>query len=372
MTARSKVPFRDLRMTSEDQRRAMMSALERCLAHGVFIMGPEVEEFERRIAGFCGTQHCIGVSSGTSALYLALKAWGIGPGDEVICTPLSWIATLNAINACGAIPAFVDIADDLNIAADQISSAVTARTKAIVAVHFTGRLCDMPAIGEIANRHDLIVVEDAAQAFGAQLGTQRAGSFGDAGAFSLNPMKLFGGLGEAGAIVFDRPEAVEQLASLRYLGTVDGEYCVTPELNHKIDALQAAFLTEALPFLHDKIQRRQNFAQRYCDRLSALVQCPESPEVQGMRSVFFDFTVQTEARCRLSEHLRHQGIEVKVRHPVLMPDQPAYEAQERTELPCARESVERILSLPVHEDLCLAQVDYVCDSIESFFGRAGA
>lgn len=350
----------------------MIAALERCLDHGVFIMGPEVKEFERRIAEFCGTQHCIGVSSGTSALYLALKAWGVGPGDEVICTPLSWIATLNAISACGAIPAFVDTAEDLNMAVDQISSVVTTRTKAIVAVHFTGRLCDMPAIEKIANRHGLIVVEDAAQAFGAQLGDRMAGSFGDAGAFSLNPMKLFGGLGEAGAIVFDHPQAVSKLESLRYLGTVNGEYCITPELNHKIDALQAAFLTEALPFLSEKIRQRQKFAQRYCDRLSNLVACPESPKMQGMRSVFFDFTVETEARDRLSEHLARDGIEVKVRHPVLMPDQPAYEALATADLPCARKSVERILSLPVHEDLSLAQVDYVCDSIEGFFGQAGA
>lgn len=363
-----RVKFRDLRVTDDVQRHALLSAVERVLRHGILIMGPEVVDFERRIAAFCGTGHCVGVSSGTNALYLALKALRIGPGDEVITTPLSWIATLNAIHFTGATAVFVDIADDLNINATEVAAAVTRRTRAILPVHYNGRLCDMDVIMATARQHDLLVLEDAAQAFGAEWNGRRAGSFGTAGALSLNPMKVFCGYGEAGAITFDHPLLVERLGMLRYLGTVNKETCIEPELNHKIDPIQAAMLMVSLDYLPGWLAWRHSLARRYVDRIGQVVRCPDIPTVDDRRSTYFNFTIQTERRDALAAFLREQGIETAVKHRVLMPDQPAYAGLSNAPLPVARAAVDRILSLPLHEKLSFDEVDYVCDRVEHFFG----
>lgn len=363
----NKIRFRDLSLADGPRRKAVLDAVERVLSHGELIMGREVEAFEAQLAGFSGTKFCVGVGSGTSALYLALKALGVGPGDEVITTPLSWVATLNAIHATGATPVFVDIGDDLNIDAALIEAALTPCTKAVVPVHFTGRLCDMGRIMDIAGGNGLVVVEDAAQALGAEMDGKMAGAFGEAGAFSFNPMKVFSGFGEAGAVVTDNEEAAERLRSLRYLGTVEGETCVEPELNHKIDALQAAMLGVNFGAFSDWIDHRQALARRYADRIGSLVACPPVAADGKRRGVFFDFTIATEKRDQLRDHLDRQGIETKIRHPVLMPDQPAFAHLPAYDLPKARHLVERILCLPIHEKLTTDDVDRVCQGIEEFF-----
>ncbi|MEO2172685.1 MAG: aminotransferase class I/II-fold pyridoxal phosphate-dependent enzyme, partial [bacterium] len=162
-----RVPIFDLRVTDPEIRRELLDSIEKVFDHGRLFLGPEVEEFEHQVAQFIGTKYAIGVSSGSSALYLALRAVGIGPGDEVITTPLTWIISSNAISACGATPVFVDVRDDFNIDPVAIESEITSRTKAIVPVHYAGHLCDMEAIQEIAERNNILVIEDAAQAFGA-------------------------------------------------------------------------------------------------------------------------------------------------------------------------------------------------------------
>ena len=370
-TEKTIVRYRDLAVEDDDFRARLRDVFDRVLAHGQLIMGPEVEKFERTVAAFCGTEHCVGVASGTSAIYLALKALGVGPGDEVITTPMSWVATLNAINATGATPVFADIRDDLNIDPGAVTAAVTHRTKAIVPVHYTGRICDMDTILETAHENGLLVVEDAAQAMGAKLPDgRRAGGLGHAGAFSLNPMKVLYGFGEAGAVTTDDADAVKTLEALRYLGTENKEVCIVPELNHKIDALQAALLCESFAELGPVLAARKSIARRYSEALRDVVDCPDVPPEGNYSAIFFEYTIAADDRDGLRVYLAERGIETKVRHPILMPDQPAYAHLERPGIPVARRQVERILSLPCHEKLGDDQLDFVIASVREFYAAA--
>lgn len=199
-----RIRFRDLSVPS-DERRSILSLLDSILAEGELILGVEVERFESEMAAACGTAHAVGVSNGTAALYLSLRGLGVGPGDEVVTSPMSWVATANAILALGAVPVYADVTDDYLVDPDAIEAAISPRTVAILPVHLYGRLADMPLIMKIAQRADVKVVEDAAQAFGGIRSGRPAGSFGDAGAFSLNPMKPLAALGEAGAVVTNDP-----------------------------------------------------------------------------------------------------------------------------------------------------------------------
>jgi dTDP-4-amino-4,6-dideoxygalactose transaminase len=359
------VRFADLSVKDPELRGALLAAFERVLDHGMLLLGPEIEEFERRFAAACMMPLCVGVSSGSSAVYLALKAAGLGRGDEVITTPLSWISTLNALRMTGAAPRFVDIDDDLNIDADQIEAAITPRTRAILPVHFTGRICEMPTILEIAQRHGLMVIEDAAQAFGAQLGGIPAGGFGDLGAFSLNPMKVLPAYGEAGAITMRSAELKSKVESLRYAGTINRETCVDIELNHKIDALQAALLMVSLENYRGAVAKRHAVALRYWQRIGGLVGFPNVPNMYDGRSVYFNMTVTAPRRDELLQRLRNRGIEASIKHPILMPDQPAHSDLPPSAVPKARSLVKQIISLPIHHRMNLDQVDCVCDCVEA-------
>ena len=362
------VRYRDLAISDDGFRRRLVDAFERVLSHGQLIMGPEVDEFERTVATFCGTKYSIGVASGTSAIYLALKAFGVGQGDEVITTPMSWIATLNAIHATGATPVFADIRNDLNIDPDAVSAAITPRTRAILPVHYTGRICDMEPITDAARKHDLVVIEDAAQAMGATLPDgRRAGAFGHAGAFSLNPMKVLCGFGEAGAVVTNDAAALEKMEAYRYLGTVNKEVCIEPELNHKIDAIQAALLCESFREIDEGIAARKRVATTYSDALGDVVVCPDVPPEGDLGAIFFDYTIAAQHRDELHAHLSGLGVETKIRHPILMPDQPAYEHLDPADIPVARDLVGKILSLPCHEKLTDDDVQFVIEAVRAFY-----
>jgi dTDP-4-amino-4,6-dideoxygalactose transaminase len=368
-----KVRYRDLSVQDPDLRARLLQVVDELLRDGQLLMGPAVETWERLIADYCGKRHCVGVSSGTNAIYLALRAFDIGAGDEVIVPAMSWIATANAVAMAGATPVFVDVGDDLNIDVSAAEAAITPRTRAILPVHYTGRLCDMAAIGALAKRHGLRVIEDAAQAFGAANDAGRAGGFGDAAAFSLNPMKVFPGFGEVGAVLVDDPQVCERLQALRYLGTVNKEVCVEPSLNHKIDTIQAAMMLVSYDRVEPALVRRTEIAARYGERLQGLVGCPEAPRSPAdRRSVFFDYTITTPRRTEMRRYLEAKGIEVKIRHPLLMSQQPAYRHLPARPLPNAERLVKQILSLPIHEKLTDDQIDYVVESISQFASTAAS
>ena len=362
-----KIPFLDLSVKDPQFKEELLNSVNKVLTHGRIVLGPEVDEFEDRIASICQKTYAVGVNSGTDALYLALRALGIGPGDEVITTSLSWIATANAISLCGARPIFVDITTDLTIDAELIEEAITSKTKAILPVHFTGRLCEMDKIISIADKYNLYLVEDAAPAFGASYKGAKSGSFGHISAFSMNPMKVFNSYGEAGAVVTDDKSLYEKVLSLRYAGTLDRENCVDPSVNGRIDTIQASMLLVSLNRLSDKISRRRTIAKLYNNILQNIVDCPK--EYEGYFNVYYTYTILAEKRDELQRYLENKGVETKVQHPILMPYHTAYKGKFKVNIPVCEKAVNRIVCLPNHEDLSMEEVAYVCKHIRDFYSK---
>lgn len=362
-----KVPFMDLIVRDPILKRELLAAVERVLSHGILVLGPEVDEVEFRIASFCQKRFAVGMGSGTDALYMALRALNVGPGDEVITTPMSWIATLNVIVLCGATPKFVDIRENMNINESLIPGVIGPRTKVILPVHWHGKLCNMEEICRIANRHGLYVVEDAAQAIGAEQNGKRAASFGDVNCLSMNAMKVWGAYGEAGAVVTDDEKLNEKLRSLRYAGTVNKEDCHYPSLNGRIDTLQAAMLLVNFNYLQEQISRRREIARFYTDSLRDVVQCPNP----GKDHIFYTYTILAEQRDQLKEYLHSCGVETRIRQPLLMPQQTAYRNLPKAHIPVAECIVKRILSLPIQQDLTLEQIEHTVSCIKNFYGING-
>ena len=357
----------NLSIPSEEERKKLLDAVDTVFKHGLLVLGPEVEELETKIASFCGRKYGIGVNSGTDALFLGLKSLSIGPGDEVITTSLSWIATANAIALTGAIPIFADVQDDLNIDAQSVERLITDKTKALLPVHFNGKVCEMDELTAIAEKHNLKLIEDAAQAFSARYKDRLAGSFGDVACFSMNPMKIFAGLGEAGMILTDSVEIKDRLHSLRYAGTVDREICVEPGYNSRLDTIQAAMLLKRFDRLDEVIEKRREIANIYNEKLHDIVMTPVNSESDG--HVYYAYTILADDRDDLKEFLESEGIETKIRHPVLMPQQPAYKENARGEFSNSERVVAKILSLPIGEHLDRDDIDFVCSSISDFYQK---
>lgn len=365
LTTQRRVAFLDLRISNHAERATLMAAVERVFEHGRIVLGPEVEQLERRVADQIGRLHGVGVSSGTDACYLALRGLSIGPGDEVVTTALSWIATANAIALTGARPVFADIRDDLNMDPASVERLVTPRTRAIMPVHYTGKVCDMEPLMAIAERHGLDVVEDASQAFGAEYHGRKAGGFGTVACFSMNPMKIFAACGEAGMIVTDRADLRDRLISLRYNGTINCEQCVTPSHNGRLDTLQAAILLERIDRVHDIITRRRQIACWYSQLLRDVVGTPV--ERPGEFDIYYTYQIRARLRDELKVFLDARGVETKIQHPYLMCQQPAYQPQPSGGCPNGERLIREILCLPVHEKLERTDVEYVAAAVREFY-----
>lgn len=359
-----KVPFLDLRL-DDTSRKELLAVIDTVLAHGRIVLGPEVQELERRVAGYCGRRFAVGVGSGTDALFLGLKALGVGPGDEVITTSLSWIATANAIALTGATPVFADICDDLNIDPSSVRRLITPKTKAIIPVHFTGKICNMTELMNIAEECGVMIIEDAAQAFGASLKGCRAGGFGVIACFSMNQMKIFGTCGDAGMVVTDREDVYKTLIALRHNGMVDRTECIAVSLNGRIDTIHAAILLKRFDKVEDIIKKRREIAARYDEQLKGSVGIPG--ETYGGFDTYFSYTIRSEKRDNLMGFLGSKGIETQIQHPYLMPQQPAYRENVRGEFRNAEELIKKVLCIPVHEKLTMDEVDYVASSIKEFY-----
>ena len=359
-----RVPFLDLSIHDVKEREQLLEVMERVLSHGRLVMGPEIETFEARIAAYCGRRYGVSVGSGTDALFMGLRALKVGPGDEVITTALSWVATANAIAMTGATPVFADIREDLNIDPASVERLITPRTRALLVVDFAGRIAEMEMLISLCEQHHLHLVEDGSQAFGALRNGQRCGSFGVLSAISHNPMKVFAATGEAGTVLCDDPDLYERLVMLRYNGTVNWETCVEPSLNGRMDTLQAAVLLYRLERFDELIARRREHAAYYISRLAGYVDLPE--EGADERQVYYTFTIRTEQRDALEPYLAKRNIETKVQHRILMPEQPAYQPA-RGEYATAQKLTQTILALPVHEKLTEQQRRCVADSVLAFF-----
>jgi len=358
-----RVKLRDLSVRSHRERSSLHSILDRFLDHGMWIMGDEVEQFERDAANFFGRRHAVGVASASAGLYLSLKALEIGEGHEVITTPMSWLVTSSAVSLAGATPVFVDVDDNFNLDPECVEAAITSRTRAILPVHFYGRVAEMNRIVEVASRNGLKVIEDVAQAVGAQANGVHAGAFGEIGIASFSPMKVISSLGDAGVIVCNDDEVATRLRSLRHCGTVHGEICVELELKHTIDALHAAVARERLKRAPEIITFRRHLARVYQERLHDLMIVPSLGA--SLEHTVYDYTVRVPKRSEIIQLLADHGVETKVRHPVLICDQPVYASMARPEVPRARRFLSEILCLPMHQNLSDEQVNYVCDVLES-------
>jgi dTDP-4-amino-4,6-dideoxygalactose transaminase len=346
-------------------------AVDRVLPTGRYVLGPELAAFEQEFSAFCNTRYAIGVSNGTDALQLALLACGIGPGDEVITVPNTYIATVFAITYVGAIPVFIDVDHDTyNMNPDLLEAAITEHTRAIIPVHLYGQPCEMEQILAIARKYDLRVIEDVAHAHGAYYHDAPISSFGDIGCFSFYPTKTLGAFGDSGAIVTSDPELDALLRQLRYMGQkVKHEHEIIG-YQKRMDELQAAILRVKLPYLSGWIKRRQVIAARYRELLAGTPLV--LPHVAPNRThAYYLFTVLTPRRDELRDYLLERGIGTQIVYPKLVPDQSAYRDQHLgcESIPVARSLVDKLLCLPMFPELRDDEVDRVAATILDFFGE---
>ena len=362
-------PFVDLTAQYRELRDELLPAIERIMAAGAFIGGEPVTRFESAFAALCGAPHAIGVANGTDALHLALRALGIGPGDEVITVPNTFVATVEAIAHAGARPVLVDVRPDtLLLDADALEAALTPRTRAVIPVHLYGQLVDMEPIERWCARHAVALLEDAAQAHGARRRGRRAGAFGDAAAFSFYPAKNLGAAGEAGAVVTRRADLAERVARLRDHGQSERYHHALAGFNSRLDALQAAVLSVKLARLDGWNARRRALAAIYRDRLAkvdAIELLPAPAEAES--HVYHLFVVRSTERGRLRAALAARGIETGLHYPVPVHLQPAWQDLGYAEgaFPVAEAAARSMLSLPLYPQMTDDAVHRVCDAIEA-------
>jgi aminotransferase EvaB len=349
---------------------AYLEDVRALVTSGRFTLGPAVEEFERRFAELCELPHAIGVGSGTDAITLPLRALGVGPGDEVITTPNTFIATVGAIVGSGATPVFVDSEEGFVIDPTLIEAAITPKTKAIVPVHYTGNVADMPAITEIAGRHGLHVVEDACQAIGGAIDGKLGGSFGDAGAFSLHPLKNLNVWGDAGVVVTNSDELAAQLRLIRNHGLVGRDEVAVFGGNSRLDALQAVVGNRLIGDVGWITERRIANAARLDAGLAGIPGLEVPTRRPGVRHVFHLYIVRVERRDELRAHLVAQGVEAKVHYPIPVHLQKAAEhlGYARGDFPRAERDADCVLTLPAHQHLTDDEIDWEIEQVRAFFG----
>jgi dTDP-4-amino-4,6-dideoxygalactose transaminase len=362
------VPFVDLRAQHDELSGAFSQAMERVVGRSAFILGPELESFEREFAAYCGATEGIGVASGTDALHLALWACGIGAGDEVITVSHSFIATALAIRFLGADPVFVDIDPvtyTMNVA--EVEKAISPRTKAILPVHLYGQTADMAPLADIAKRHHLYLIEDACQAHGAEYRGSKAGALGDIGCFSFYPSKNLGALGDGGMVVTSNRMLADRVRLLRNYGQREKYYHSMTGVNSRLDELQAAFLRIKLPHLDAWNERRRAIAAFYRENIrSEHVLLPA--ESEGGSPVYHLFVIRCSTRDALQKHLSGSGIQTLIHYPVPIHEQEAFAAYARRpwRLPETERAARQVLSLPLYPELRLEQARLVAAAVMSY------
>ena len=362
-----KVPFLDLKTQYDSIREEIHAALNEVLESTAFAGGPFVARFEKEFADFCGCHHAIGVGSGTDALWLALLALGVGPGDEVITVPNTFIATAEAISFCGAKPVFVDIEEETyNMNPALLEAAISPRTKAIIPVHLFGQMADMDPIMEIARRHGLHVIEDACQAHGAEYKGKKAGSIGDVGCFSFYPGKNLGAYGEAGAVLTNRDDLAEKIKMLRDHGQPKKYYHDLIGWNGRMDGIQGAMLSVKLKHLLKWNEARRKNAQLYTDFLADVEGVAVPREADYGKHVYHIYAVRVHERDSLIRKLAEKDIHCGIHYPVPLHMQKAYKflELERGSFPIAEKCAGELLSLPMFPDLTSDQIQRAATEIE--------
>lgn len=366
------VPLLDVNAQNHPISRELRAAFDRVLETGRFIMGDEVEAFEKELGEFLGAKHAIGVSSGTDAILLALMALGIGPGDEVICPSFTFFATAGCIARTGATPVFCDShPDTFNIDFASAEQCISEKTKAIIPVHLFGQSVDMTECEIFAKKHGLRVIEDAAQSLGAKFGDQRCGAMADFGTYSFFPSKNLGGLGDGGLLVTQDDELADIAIKMRNHGMHPRYYHQMVGGNFRLDALQAALLRVKFSHYADYTRQRQENAAYYKEHLTDLQAILLPIEQDGYEHIWNQFTVRVEngRRDNLKNHLMEKGIGCEIYYPVPMHQQACFthlESNQRTSLTVTDQLASEVLSIPVYPELERAQQDAVISALKSF------
>ena len=366
--------FIDLNAQYKSIKKEIDRAIKRVLDSGVFIGGEEVEKFEKEIAKFCGTKYTVGINSGTDALFLSLKALGIKQGDEVITTPFTFIATAEVIANLGAKPVFIDIdPKTFNIDPSKIEEVITKKTKAIIPVHLFGQMAEMGKIMRIAEKYKLYVIEDAAQAIGAEYKGKKAGSIGDIGCFSFFPAKNLGACGDGGMVITNNKKLADKIRLLRNHGSSKKEKYLNLILgtNSRLDAIQAAILRVKLKYLNRWNKERRDYARYYSQGLKGIGDVI-TPVIESNRShIFHQYTIRTKFRDKFQKYLKEKGIPTKVYYPLPLHLQPAlkYLGYKKGDFPQAEKATREVLNLPIYPEIPQKYQDFIIKKIKIFYDK---
>ncbi len=365
-----KVPFADLKKQYDSIKSEIDDAVRNVIADAAFVGGKYTKEFEDNFAEYCGTSHCVGVGNGTDAIYITLKALGIKAGDEVITVANSFIATSEAITLTGARVVFVDCdPDSYNIDPTKIKRAITSKTKAIIPVHLYGQPADMVSVMDIARAYGLFVVEDAAQAHGAELDGRRVGTFGNAACFSFYPGKNLGAYGDAGAIVTNDNDLAIKCRMIANHGRAKKYDHDFEGINSRLDGLQAAILNAKLRHLDEWTEKRRQAAALYDDRLKdCLIRYPRVSA--GKKHVYHLYVVRVPDREKVQTALSESGISTGIHYPIALPNLKAYRylGKSPDDYPVASQYSKEVLSLPMFPELQEDQINYVCGHLKKAIG----
>lgn len=364
-----KVPFVDFKPMHDELRNELDGAYRRVLDKNIYIQGEECAAFEREFADYCGAKYCIGVATGLDALYLILKALGIGKGDEVIVPSNTFIATALAVSYVGATPVFVEpTIETFNIDVSRIEEKITSKTKAIMPVHLQGRAADMDAINAIAKKYGLFVIEDAAQAHGALYKSKKIGALSDAAGFSFYPGKNLGALGDAGCVVTNNKDIADKVRALGNYGSDYKYHHIYQGTNSRLDEIQSAFLRVKLPYLDKWNVARRKIAQRYLSEIKNPMIALPLPSDDTYTHIYHVFVIRCKKRNELEKYLNEKGIGTVKHYPVPMHLQQAYSELNipKGALSIAEEISDTVLSLPMYYGMTDEQIGYVIEALNSF------
>jgi dTDP-4-amino-4,6-dideoxygalactose transaminase len=359
-------PKRQYKRIGKEIERAVLSVL----VSGRYVLGPVVEAFERDVAEYCRVEYAVGCASGTDALLLALTAIGVEKGDEVITTPYTFFSTASTVYRIGAVPVFCDIdPETYNIDPNLIEAKVTERTKAILPVHLFGQTAEMDPILEIAKKHNLFVIEDAAQALGAKYKKKMAGALGDVGCFSFFPTKNLGGYGDGGMVITNNPEIAKKVKMLRVHGASPKYYHKTVGYNSRLDPIQAAALSVKLRYLNEWNRERRRKADNYNRLLSSLREITLPKSISHCFHIYNQYTICAKDRDGLRQHLKNKGIETEIYYPLPLHLQECfgYLGYREGDLPEAERCAEESLAIPVYPELTEDEQERIAEEITNFY-----
>lgn len=356
----------DLKREYDSIKEEIDSAILNVISSGRFILGDEVKKFELKLSDYLNVKHAIGVGNGTDALSLALLTMSIKPGDEIITTPFTFIATAEVISLCGAVPVFVDIDIETgNINPSLIEEKITSKTKGIIAVHIFGQPCDIDEIKDIANKHNIFLIEDTAQAIGAKYGSKFAGTWGDIGTMSFFPTKNLGAYGDAGAIITNDDEIAEKIRRLRVHGSDRKYHHIIIGFNSRLDAIQAAILNVKISYLNKWTDRRREIAKKFSENIYSV----KIPLIKDNRDhVFHQYTLRAKKRDEFMKYLNENDISTAVHYPIPLHLQTAFKYLKLDEgsLPDAEKLAREVISIPVHPFLTENEILYIIDMINKW------